>query len=128
MSTGIFTILNAVGPLVGAMVGPLVFEGVEGHAAILRRLKWYNHTLAALSFALLALLVVYFPEHPPTPVSPTAEQERLSYKDSFLKLFSHVNFLIIMSVTCLVIGSNQPLSCLLTTILTKHGLTQVESG
>lgn len=33
-----------------------------------------------------------------------------------------------MSVTCLVIGSNQPLSCLLTTILTKHGVSQVESG
>jgi len=42
MSTGIFTILNACGPLVGALIGPLVFAGVEGYESNLFRLKIFN--------------------------------------------------------------------------------------
>lgn len=128
MSTGIFTILNACGPLVGAVIAPLVFEGITGYDNVLDKLKNYNYVLTIISCLILTLIIIYFPENPPTPVSPTAEQPRLDYMSSFHKLSSNKNFWYIIGVTCLVIGSNQPLSCLFTTILTKHGVTQVECG
>ncbi|XP_078259423.1 solute carrier family 49 member 4 isoform X3 [Rhinoraja longicauda] len=115
-ATAIASLFNYFGGACAFLVGPLVVPAPNGTTPLLigdpsqsnDSIKDHIQALLYAEFAVTALLsavvIAYFPSHPPLPPSIAAASQRLNYRTSICRLLGNFRFVMIASAFAMPLG------------------------
>lgn len=142
MATGFVAMCGSNGPVIAALIGPYIFnwtvsEDVKMQDQMdfelnklqsLQLLQQYNYALTIIALILMISAILYQPDYPEFPVSPSSLTKRLEIVESLKIMISNKQFMNIMLCTSLIVAINSSLSALFPVMITSKGLTELESG
>ncbi|XP_050388417.1 solute carrier family 49 member 4 [Patella vulgata] len=89
---------------------------------------YYSYGVFAFCVLLLIAMLIYFPNKPPSPPSPSASTERLDYKSGLKQLIRNGQFWFIAIIYGLSTGTRDSWSSMIDVNFKEHNVSQVEVG
>ena len=126
MFTTLLTLAAPVGTAIGFVLPGVIVGSAdsppEGKDLFMRLLL----IEAVIATVLCVPLFVFYKEKPPTPPSPSAERPRENFKSGVINIFKNRNFLALLVVEAVSIGTFNSLATVIQSIVDPFGYTQVK--